>query len=544
MRARAPAPSATSQATTLGEAPATGSSVLRFPQAIAYSPGASTILVADQYGSVVQRFDRTGAWLGELGGYADAAPARAHRRRRRAGHRSRRPRLRPGLRERSRAGLRVGHGAVAGRVGEHRHGRGPVPPGRQHRRGRDRRRRSPPPPARRWPTSPTSTTTASRPSGWTATPRAIPATRCCRPARPRATWSPRPRRPRWGAHGDCSAGTCADPFYNQRFNYPQGVAVDAATGHVLVADDDNHRVVEFLSDGTYVRQIGSYGVGAGPVPLPLRRRHRRPRAAPALRGRQQQPPRAGLRLRHAGLPAHVGPVRHRGRRLRLHPRPGRGGRRPGRGRGRRRHGQQPRADLRSRRRTDRGMGHRGPRARLRHAPGGRRHRRGGHRPRGRHARPPRRAPRRRRRLSGPDGLHLGQLRLRLARQPATASSTRRAASRSTATPGASGWPTPPTRASRRSGSTARGRRPPRASARRARSRSRPTARSTWPTRATAASSGAIRAAVRGRRSPRGWPRPPGSRPRATRSTSPTPAPTGSCASPGRRRRRCPRRPAA
>ncbi len=39
------------QAATLGEAPATGSSVLRFPQAIAYSPGASTILVADQYGA-------------------------------------------------------------------------------------------------------------------------------------------------------------------------------------------------------------------------------------------------------------------------------------------------------------------------------------------------------------------------------------------------------------------------------------------------------------------------------------------------------------
>jgi hypothetical protein len=28
---------------------------------------------------------------------------------------------------------------------------------------------------------------------------------------------------------------------------------------VLVADDDNHRVVEFLPDGTYVRQIGSRG---------------------------------------------------------------------------------------------------------------------------------------------------------------------------------------------------------------------------------------------------------------------------------------------
>jgi hypothetical protein len=60
------------QAATLGEAPATGSGVFRFPQAIAYSPGASTVLVADQYGAVVQRFDRAGGWLGQLGAYADA----------------------------------------------------------------------------------------------------------------------------------------------------------------------------------------------------------------------------------------------------------------------------------------------------------------------------------------------------------------------------------------------------------------------------------------------------------------------------------------
>ena len=49
---------------------------------------------------------------------------------------------------------------------------------------------------------------------------------------------------------------------------PAGVAVDVRTGHVLVADDDNHRVVEFLPDGTYVRQIGSYGVGAGQFRFP------------------------------------------------------------------------------------------------------------------------------------------------------------------------------------------------------------------------------------------------------------------------------------
>ena len=35
-----------------------------------------------------------------------------------------------------------------------------------------------------------------------------------------------------------------------------------------MADDDNHRVVEFLPDGTYVRQIGSYGVGDGQFRFP------------------------------------------------------------------------------------------------------------------------------------------------------------------------------------------------------------------------------------------------------------------------------------
>jgi DNA-binding beta-propeller fold protein YncE len=78
---------------------------------------------------------------------------------------------------------------------------------------------------------------------------------------------PAPAR-RWGTFGDCAAGTCADPAYNSRFNYPQGIAVDARSGHVLVADADNHRIVEFLPDGTYVRQLGSYGVGAGQFRFP------------------------------------------------------------------------------------------------------------------------------------------------------------------------------------------------------------------------------------------------------------------------------------
>ncbi len=72
----------------------------------------------------------------------------------------------------------------------------------------------------------------------------------------------------WGSHGGCSAGTCADPAFNDRLNYPQGVAVDPRTEHVLVADDDNHRVVEYLPDGAYVRQIGTYGTADGQFRFP------------------------------------------------------------------------------------------------------------------------------------------------------------------------------------------------------------------------------------------------------------------------------------
>ena len=56
----------------LGETPPTGSGVFRFPQAIAYSPGGSTIVVGDQYSAVVQKFDYTGVDQGwSVGGYAD-----------------------------------------------------------------------------------------------------------------------------------------------------------------------------------------------------------------------------------------------------------------------------------------------------------------------------------------------------------------------------------------------------------------------------------------------------------------------------------------
>src|SRR3989442_7637747 len=49
---------------------------------------------------------------------------------------------------------------------------------------------------------------------------------------------------------------------NGQFNYPYGVATDAA-GNVYVADNGNHRIQKFTDAATYVTQWGSYGSGDG-----------------------------------------------------------------------------------------------------------------------------------------------------------------------------------------------------------------------------------------------------------------------------------------
>ena len=224
--------------------------------------------MADQYGSVVQRFDRTGAWLGELGGYADAAQLGrigvvGGLATDRAGHvyvlDSENDRVQVFESATGRwlaAWGSTGTGAGRFRLGDNTGAGGiavtqptaAVPPAAyvadqyNHRIQAFRLDRD-----------------ATGDPGHPVLPAGTPAGDVVTAPTPTA---------QWGAHGDCSTGTCADPSYNSRFNYPQGVAVDARTGHVLVADDDNHRVVEFLSNGTYVRQIGSYGVGQGQFRFP------------------------------------------------------------------------------------------------------------------------------------------------------------------------------------------------------------------------------------------------------------------------------------
>jgi DNA-binding beta-propeller fold protein YncE len=233
------------QATTLGEAPATGSGVFRFPQAVAYSPGAGTILVADQYGAVVQRFDRAGTWLNELGGYADARQLGrigvvGGLATDRAGHvyvlDSENDRVQVfaaatgqwlaawGSTGQGAGQFRLGDNTGAGGIAIDQPTAGAAPVAYiadqyNHRVQAFRLVAD----ARGDPGHPV------LPAGMGGDVVAAPT--------PTAVW---------GSHGDCSAGTCADPAFNQRLNYPQGIAVDPRSGHVLVADDDNHRVVEYL----------------------------------------------------------------------------------------------------------------------------------------------------------------------------------------------------------------------------------------------------------------------------------------------------------
>src|SRR4051812_16656742 len=63
------------QPAPFGADPAVGHGVLRFPQAVASSPGGAFVWVADQYSSVVQEFTRDGTWVKDVGWRADEREA-------------------------------------------------------------------------------------------------------------------------------------------------------------------------------------------------------------------------------------------------------------------------------------------------------------------------------------------------------------------------------------------------------------------------------------------------------------------------------------
>ena len=54
-----------------------------------------------------------------------------------------------------------------------------------------------------------------------------------------------------------------------QFNRPTGVAVDRQSGHIVVADCDNHRVQVFTSDGSFVRAFGIEGHDDGEFNRPF-----------------------------------------------------------------------------------------------------------------------------------------------------------------------------------------------------------------------------------------------------------------------------------
>jgi len=252
----------------VGRSPAMGHGVLRFPQAIAFSAGGRAVFVADQYGSVVQRFDRQGAWemdigwradnreygrIGTIGGLATD----------RLGHLyvldSENDRVQVfrmedgawlgawGSRGEAPGAFRLGANTGAGGIAIF-HPEGATAPiayiadQYNHRIQRFVLDADGLPPGLR-----------------SGDGSVVPA-----PTADRV----------WGRFGDCSSlGGCTDPAYDDWLQYPQGIAVqpvaDAPEGHVVfVPDDRNHRVLRYATDGRVLGQVGSYGSGPGQFAYP------------------------------------------------------------------------------------------------------------------------------------------------------------------------------------------------------------------------------------------------------------------------------------
>jgi DNA-binding beta-propeller fold protein YncE len=254
------------QPSILGADPPVGHGVLRFPQALAFSPGGSQIWVADQHSSVVQEFTRDGTWLKDVGGHADARQLGrigtvGGLAVDRSGHLyvldSENDRVQVfetqdgswlgawGSRGTRPGTFRLGNNTGAGGIGLlQASGTDPVV---AYVADQDNHR------VQRF------TLTGFLPAG----PRD--------PAQPGVVPVPAPDRV-WGHHGDCSQTTC-DASFDDALNFPQGVTVDpVADGQgrhrVFVADDDNHRIVVYDRDGTFLAQIGSLGQGPGQFRFP------------------------------------------------------------------------------------------------------------------------------------------------------------------------------------------------------------------------------------------------------------------------------------
>jgi DNA-binding beta-propeller fold protein YncE len=270
-------PCAYVDASVLGRDPAVGRGVFRFPQAIAFSPGGTHVFVADQYSGVVQKFDRQGRFVSQLGWFADAAQlgrlgAIGGLATDRNSHLyvldSQWDRVQV---FRSDTGAWVGawggkggepgrfdlgSGAGGGGIAVHQADAGTAPVAfvadeNNHRIQRFTLDRF----------------SDADPSG-PVLPSGSPAA-----GNPNHVPTPIPDRA-WGTHGDCSAHGCGQPADEKLLNFPQGIAVNprldtSGRTRLYVADDLNHRVVEFTADGTYLGEVGGFGTAPGQFRFPL-----------------------------------------------------------------------------------------------------------------------------------------------------------------------------------------------------------------------------------------------------------------------------------
>ncbi|HEY3021764.1 MAG TPA: 6-bladed beta-propeller, partial [Solirubrobacteraceae bacterium] len=255
------------QPSILGADPPSGHGVLRFPQALAFSPGGAFIWVADQRSSVVQEFARDGTWVKDVGWRADdretgrlgTVGGLAVDR---AGHLyvldSENDRVQVfrtddgtwlgawGSNGTQTGAFRLGDNTGAGGLGLLQPTAGDpvvayVADQFNHRIQRFTLSGFLPPGAR-------------DPQHATIVPLPVP---------DRV----------WGHHADCSDTGCADSAFNTALNYPQGVAVDPMADpqgrhRVFVADDDNHRVTVYDPNGGFMTQVGGFGDGPGQFRFP------------------------------------------------------------------------------------------------------------------------------------------------------------------------------------------------------------------------------------------------------------------------------------
>ena len=264
-----PSPATAAEWATLGETPATGRGVFRFPQALTYSPGGGKLFVGDQFSGVVQRFSRDGTWEADIGWYADdrelgrigvlgglAADRDGHLfvldsendRVQVFGAGDGRWLAAWGTRGSEAGRFALGRNTGAGGIAIDQSAAGA--PATIYVADQNNHRIQ------------AFVLSEVTPDGERVLPPG---------ARDRAQADvvpvPIPAR-RWGRFGSCAATGCADAGDREVLDHPQGVAVDPGTSDVFVADDRNHRVVRYRPDGSYVSQVGSFGRGPGQFRFP------------------------------------------------------------------------------------------------------------------------------------------------------------------------------------------------------------------------------------------------------------------------------------